>query len=192
MKALPPSCIPLTVTSPPYDSIRDYGGHLWDHESFALVAHELYRVTMEGGVLCWVVRDQLVRGSMTCTSFRQAIFLRGLGFRLDGIIYAKTKGWRRPEKRRYAEQVTPCYVFSKGTPRAFRPIVDRPNSTAGKAIYYSRRSNTGSLVNLAKARVTPAVGVRGKRLGVCRGPREHGQGALCFRAPCVDARGAGP
>lgn len=43
---LPGWIIPLTVTSPPFDSIREYGGDPFDT---ATIARELYRVTMPGG-----------------------------------------------------------------------------------------------------------------------------------------------
>ena len=39
--------IDLTVTSPPYDSLRDYKGYDFDCEA---IARGLYRVTKKGGV----------------------------------------------------------------------------------------------------------------------------------------------
>jgi len=42
----------LTVTSPPYDDLRDYEGYDFD---FPAIASELYRVTADDGVLVWVV-----------------------------------------------------------------------------------------------------------------------------------------
>ena len=41
-------CIDLTVTSPPYDNLRDYNGYTWDFEA---LARQLYRVTKHGGVV---------------------------------------------------------------------------------------------------------------------------------------------
>ena len=79
MKKLSEKCIPLTVTSPPYDSMREYGGHPFDFEG---VAKELYRVTMTGGVLVWVVRDQIVKGCQSATSFRQTLHFIELGFQI--------------------------------------------------------------------------------------------------------------
>jgi len=54
--------IDLTVTSPPYDSLRDYDGYNFSAES---VLQELYRVTKDGGVVVWVVGDATVNGSDT-------------------------------------------------------------------------------------------------------------------------------
>ena len=45
-------CIDLTVTSPPYDNLREYNGYTWDFEA---LARQLYRVTKPGGVVVWVV-----------------------------------------------------------------------------------------------------------------------------------------
>ena len=69
MKMLKSNRIDLTVTSPPYDDIRTYGGYSFD---FHNTAKELYRVTKEGGVVVWVVSDQTENGSESGTSFRQA------------------------------------------------------------------------------------------------------------------------
>lgn len=42
MRTLENGCIDLTVTSPPYDNLRDYHGYTFDFEG---IAKELYRVT---------------------------------------------------------------------------------------------------------------------------------------------------
>ena len=52
--------INLTVTSPPYDSLRDYEGYTFDCES---IAQGLFRVTKEGGVVVWVVADKIKKRS---------------------------------------------------------------------------------------------------------------------------------
>ena len=44
---MPDDFIDLTVTSPPYDNLRDYKGYTFDFET---LAKELYRVTKPGGV----------------------------------------------------------------------------------------------------------------------------------------------
>ena len=130
-------------------------------EKFALIAHEVWRVAMPGGVLVWVVRDQWSRGTLSCSSDRQAIFFRSLGFWIDSIIYAKSKGFRRPETDRYAAQVTPCMVLAKGRPRTFNPIKDRENSTAGRPLNYSKRTRDGRREGRVKDKLTAEIGVRG-------------------------------
>ena len=57
----------LTVTSPPYDNMRTYNGKIKDEVvfedgfsfPFVEMARELYRVTKKGGVVIWVVNDQV-------------------------------------------------------------------------------------------------------------------------------------
>jgi len=49
LSELPDGCIDLTVTSPPYDSLRKYNGYTFD---FQTIARELYRVTNPGGGRC--------------------------------------------------------------------------------------------------------------------------------------------
>jgi DNA modification methylase len=40
--------IDLTVTSPPYDNLRDYKGYTFNFEG---IAKELFRITKQGGVV---------------------------------------------------------------------------------------------------------------------------------------------
>lgn len=88
MNEIPDNFIDLTVTSPPYDNLRDYKGYSFDFET---IAKELYRVTKEGGVVVWVVGDATIDGSETGTSFRQALFFMNVGFYLhDTMIYRKS------------------------------------------------------------------------------------------------------
>src|SRR5262249_9223929 len=57
--------VPMTLTSPPYDGIRLFGGHPWNFDKFRQIADALVRVTAPGGVVVWVVQDQIVEGSHT-------------------------------------------------------------------------------------------------------------------------------
>src|ERR1022692_4313900 len=70
LSGLPPECVDLVVTSPPYDELRQYGGHLWD---FCDVANQLVRVIKHGGVIVWVVNDATVNGIETGSSMEQAL-----------------------------------------------------------------------------------------------------------------------
>lgn len=56
MALLPDNCIDLTVTSPPYDDLRTYNGYTFNFEK---TASELYRITKEGGVVVWIVGNDL-------------------------------------------------------------------------------------------------------------------------------------
>lgn len=115
LRDFPPNSIDLTVTSPPYDSLRAYHGYSFDFET---VAKELWRVTKPGGVLVWVVADATVKGSETGTSFRQALFFMECGFNLhDTMIYHKDNPPPVGGTNRYYQAFEYMFVFSKGTPR---------------------------------------------------------------------------
>jgi DNA modification methylase len=87
MRRMPDEIINLTVTSPPYDDLRDYEGYDFP---FEWIAEELYRVTHEDGILVWVVGDATHEGSETGSSFRQALTFMDLGFKLhDTMIFEK-------------------------------------------------------------------------------------------------------
>jgi len=120
--------IDLTVTSPPYDNLRDYRGYSFDFEQ---IAKELYRVTKIGGVVVWVVGDAIIEGSESGNSFKQALFFKDIGFNIhDTMIYQKT-GPRFPEKIRYSQIFEYMFVFSKGAPKTVNIIKDRKNKWAG-------------------------------------------------------------
>ena len=121
--------IDLTVTSPPYDNLRTYNGYSFDFES---IAKELFRVTKEGGVVVWVVGDATIKGSESGTSFKQALFFKECGFSLhDTMIYYKDS-FQKPSHNRYWSCMEYMFVFSKGKPKSYNLICDRPNKKAGK------------------------------------------------------------
>ena len=123
MKMLPDSCIDLTVTSPPYDNLRDYNNEVtWNFEKFQEVAKELFRITKPGGVVVWVVGDATINGSETGTSFRQALYFKEIGFNLhDTMIYKKHAP--HPPNVRYWQCFEYMFVFSKGKPKTFNPLM---------------------------------------------------------------------
>ena len=129
MKSWPEECIDLTVTSPPYDNLRDYRGYTFDFES---IARELYRVTKPGGVVVWVVGDATINGSETGTSFRQALYFKDVcGFNLhDTMIYQKN-AFPFPDKTRYAQVFEYMFVLSKGKPNTTN-IIRVPTKEANR------------------------------------------------------------
>ncbi len=128
MKELEDNTIDLTVTSPPYDNLRDYNGFKFDFEG---IAKELFRITREGGVVVWVVGDATIKGSETGTSFKQALYFKEIGFRLhDTMIYAKQNPVPYYHNR-YNPQFEYMFIFSKGKPKTFNALRE-PKKTKGK------------------------------------------------------------
>ena len=124
----------LVLTSPPYDNLRDYGGHDFD---FDAVADAIVSVMPEGGVLVWVVADGTHEGSETGTSFRQSLGFMERGLRLhDTMIFEKAQQGVYI-RNRYNQTFDYMFVFSSGPPRVFNIIEDKPNLTAGRAYAFS-------------------------------------------------------
>jgi DNA modification methylase len=120
MAELPENCIDLTVTSPPYNKLRKYKGFVFPFEQ---IAAQLYRVTKKGGVVVWVVGDATIKGSETGTSFRQTLHFMEINFRLhDTMVYAKNN-YVPLTHNRYEQQFEYMFVFSKGKPKTFNPIM---------------------------------------------------------------------
>ena len=129
MKDIPDNTIDLTVTSPPYDNLRTYNGYSFDFEG---IAKELYRITKQGGVVVWVVGDATVKGSETLTSFKQALYFKEIGFNVhDTMIYHKNNPM--PYKHnRYLPCFEYMFIFSKGKPKTFNPILVETVNPSGK------------------------------------------------------------
>ena len=144
LKTIETGSIDLTVTSPPYDNLRDYDGFppydLMRHKN---TAKELFRVTKQGGVVVWVVGDATVKGSETGTSFRQALIFKKAGFNLhDTMIYHREKITQ--ESNRYQQHFEYMFVLSKGSPTTVNRIKEPSKSAGRKRSKHSERWPDGS------------------------------------------------
>lgn len=61
----------LIVTSPPYDSLRDYKKYKFEYKKLIPI---LFQNIKQGGIIVWVVGDETINGSETGTSFRHALY----------------------------------------------------------------------------------------------------------------------
>jgi len=142
MAKMPDNFVDLTVTSPPYDNLRDYKGYTFDFES---IAKELFRVTKQGGVVVWVVADATINGSETGASFKQALYFKEVGFNLhDTMIYEKAN-ISFPDAIRYYNCFEYMFIFSKGKPKTFNPIKVK-NPLAGKPVTSTKRGKDGIVI----------------------------------------------
>ena len=157
MARMPDGFIDLTVTSPPYDNLRDYKGYSFDFEK---IAKELFRVTKDGGVVVWVVGDATIKGSETGTSFRQALKFMEIGFKLhDTMIYEKAN-FSNPSSNRYHQQMEYMFIFSKGKPKTFNPIKDKENKyVTGSVGQNGSRKKDGTRIKTEK-RICGQYGMR--------------------------------
>jgi len=121
MKEFDKNSIDLTVTSPPYDNLRSYGGYCIHFEQ---LIQELYRITKSGGVVVWVVGDATINGSETGTSFKHALEFMKCGFNLhDTMIFKKRNPIPQIYRKRYNNEFEYMFVFSKGVVKTHNPIM---------------------------------------------------------------------
>lgn len=118
---MPGDFLDMTITSPPYDDLRDYNGYHFPVEE---IAKMLFQKTEKGGVVIWVVGDRTLNGDETLTSFRHAITFQDAGFRVhDTMIYAKKNPIPSDCGKRYRQCFEYMFCFSKGQPKTFNPIM---------------------------------------------------------------------
>lgn len=159
MKELEDNTIDLTVTSPPYDNLRNYDGYDFDFES---IAKELFRITKEGGVVVWIIADGVINGSESGTSFKQALFFKEIGFNLhDTMIWYKDT-FNFPDPTRYRNSFEYMFIFSKGKPNRINLIEDRKNKWAGCNVHGTSRDTDGGTFRKSNHNKTKVkeIGVR--------------------------------
>ena len=134
LQRFPPNSIALTVTSPPYDEMRDYQGYTFDAAALVSIITQLHRVTKPGGVVVWIIGDSVKNGSESGNSFRQALLFMENGFKLhDTMIYEKNTS-AFPAKHagtRYTQIFEYMFVFCKGKIATANLICDKSNKWAG-------------------------------------------------------------
>jgi len=131
LKTYSDNFIDLTVTSPPYDKLREYNGFSFNLDG---IIKELFRVTKNGGVVVWVIGDETKDGNESGTSFKQALRFKELGWNLhDTMIYQKNQYPPNcMSQKRYAQIFEYMFIFSKGKVNTFNRLM-RPNKTAGQS-----------------------------------------------------------
>jgi len=122
MKSMEENSVDLTVTSPPYDELRDYKGYAFDFEG---IAEGLFRVTKKGGIVVWVVGDKIRNGDRSLTSFGQALFFQKIGFRVHDVMIYRKKNTPFMRTNAYTNCFEFMFVLSKGSPKTFHPLKEK-------------------------------------------------------------------
>ena len=187
IKRIPSGYVDLTITSPPYDNLRTYNGNIdqWNFDKFKEIAKELYRVTIDGGVLVWIVADATIKGSETGTSFRQALWFMDCGFNLhDTMIYEKPPRGAVGNNRGYWQSFEYMFVFSKGKPKTINLIKDRKNLEARSGDNSTKRMRDGTLKHITRS----GYGEFGRRTNIWKYGIGKGQSTkddIAFKHPAV-------
>jgi site-specific DNA-methyltransferase (adenine-specific) len=142
MKLLPDNSIDLSLTSPPYDDLRTCFAPL-PMAKFVQVADELLRITKPGGVVVWVVQEQVKGGFQTGTSSEQRLYFRNIGFGLFQTLIMARHGLRVPLRRRYGLPLEEAFILSKGKPTTVNLWKDKPNKNKGRKKEAHRRLPNG-------------------------------------------------
>lgn len=185
LKQLDADSVDLTVTSPPYDDLRQYKGFVFDFEP---IARELYRVTKPGGVLVWVVGDATIKGCETGTSFKQALFFMLCGFKLaDTMIYHKSDlAFPRHGHKKYPAAFEYMFVFSKGPIRNFSLIRDRKNKLAGTIMSGTVRQEDGTVKpSRAAGKAVAELGARSNVWSYSTGKGKSSPDEIAFKHPAI-------
>ena len=143
MKTLKDNSIDLTVTSPPYDQIRDYNGFKLDLEG---TGKELYRITKDGGIVVMVMQDQTKNFGKSLTTFKTAIQYVELGFKLfECCIYQRAGVPGAWWSKRFRVDHEYILIFLKGKkPNYFnKPMI--PCKHAGKTVGVDKRLTSGEI-----------------------------------------------
>jgi len=158
LKRLEDNTIDLVITSPPYDAIRKYNGFAFDIDE---LTKQLFSKMSIGGIVVWVVNDQVINGSETGTSFKQALKFMEAGFKLhDTMIYQKNSSTYPSSRKgnRYTQIFEYMFVFSKGKPRVSNLICDKANKWAGHTNWGKNTKRIGKneeLVEVKKIKPVP-------------------------------------
>lgn len=191
MKAMKESSIDLTITSPPYDNLRNYNGNneQWNEQIWKECVQNLYRITKKGGVVVWVVGDATIKGSETGTSFKQALWAIECGFRLhDTMIYHKNA--LPKNHNRYEQDFEYMFVWSKGRPEVFNPIripckyPEKP--TARKNSFFSETDEKNRSARSGKKRKPVGVDkIKGNIWYITTGKGHSTNDKIAFKHPAI-------
>ena len=153
MKRMEPGSVDLVVTSPPYDDLREYNNSsTWNLEVFKEIADNLYRVMKDGGVIVWVVNDSTDNGTESLNSFREALYFNEIGFNLnDTMIWRKPNPIPQVKQPRYTQCFEYMFIFSKGAPKTFNPIMIRTKSAGQVRNGPIRQISKGQAVRKVKS-----------------------------------------
>lgn len=138
MQKMPEESIDLTVTSPPYDELRNYNGYHFDFEG---IAKNLFRVTKKGGIVVWVVGDKIKNGNKSLTSFKQALFFQSAGFNIHDVMIYRKKNTPFMRSNAYTNGFEFMFVLSKESPKTFNPLKVKTARQGQEMLPFNKRAD---------------------------------------------------
>ena len=137
MENWPEGFIDLTVTSPPYDDLRDYRDYDFDAEA---IIKRLLAVTKEGGVVVWVVGDK-INGGRSLTSFRHALAFQDAGFNVHDVMIYQKRNTPFFRSNAYTNAYELMVVAVKGKVNTFNPLTIETVRNGPEMLTHNKRSD---------------------------------------------------
>lgn len=110
--------VDLTVTSPPYENLRNYNGYVFSVET---MLSAIFRATKPGGICVWVVGEK-ISGGRSLTSFEHAFIGKKCGFAVHDVMIYQKKNTPFMRSNAYTNCYELMIVFAKGKPKTFNPL----------------------------------------------------------------------
>ena len=148
MQTINDNFIDLTLTSPPYDDLRDYNGYTFDFEN---IARQLFRITKQGGIVVWVVGDRVKNGDRSLTSFRHGLYFQEIGFQMHDVMIYQKKNTPFMRSNAYTNAYEFMFVLSRGKPETFNPL-KTATTRHGVELLTSNKKPDGTFKKVMKAR----------------------------------------
>lgn len=149
LESLPAESVAMVLTSPPYGSMRRAYNEL-SFSKFKKIALQLGRVLKNGGVVVWIVGDQINTNDqrrLSCVPFKQAIYFNEeCGLALHDVMF-----WHKPNPQprtsdRYTDDTEYMFVLRKGDQlRSFMPTLRKTRRGGQRATGTTRNNSENKL-----------------------------------------------
>ena len=134
LKSVGTEFVDLTVTSPPYDDLRDYNGYKFDAKS---MLSSILKATRPGGVCVWVVGER-INGGRSLTSFEHAFIGRDVGWTVHDVMIYQKKNTPFMRSNAYTNCYELMLVFSKGKPKTFNQLTEPTKRSGWETAVYGK------------------------------------------------------
>ena len=156
LKTLPDKCIDLVLTSPPYDSLRDYNGYELDLHG---LGEQLLRVLKDGGMCVMVIQDSTKDFAKSLTSFRTIVdWCDNIGFRLfECNIYNRqgTEGAWWKKRFRVDHEYMPIFLKGKRPQYFDKENIKIPSKHGGKVMTGANIRTKNGQTGSRKVKINP-------------------------------------
>ncbi len=134
LKSVGAEFVDLTVTSPPYDNLRDYNGYKFDAKSMLL---SILKATKPGGVCVWIVGER-INGGRSLSSFEHALIGRDVGWTVHDVMIYQKKNTPFMRSNAYTNCYELMLVFSKGKPKTFNRLTEPTKRNGWETAVYGK------------------------------------------------------